>query len=244
MNAYERYFAEAKSQLDRVYATQTVAIQKAAGWLGDALANEGWLYAFGTGHSHMLAEEIFYRAGGLARACPMLDDRLMLHQEAIEATYLEREEGYAAGLLSHYPVAAGDVLFVASNSGRNAIPIELAMLGREKGMKVITLTNHAQMKAWPSRHSSGKRLAEVGDLAIDNCGIEGDAAISVPGMPSFIGPTSSITGMFIINAIIASAIEHAVEKGVKPEIFISSNTNGDNHNNILLEKYRGRVRHL
>ena len=151
MNAYERYFAAARGQLDKVFETQSAAILQAAAWLGDSLANGGWLYAFGTGHSHMLAEEIFYRAGGLARACPILDDLLMLHKEAIEATYLERKEGYAAGLLAHYPVAAGDVMVVASNSGRNAVPIELALLGREKGLKVITITNHAQMMRWPSR---------------------------------------------------------------------------------------------
>jgi uncharacterized phosphosugar-binding protein len=244
MNAYQRYFIAAQQQLDKAFETQTAAVLQAAQWLGEALVNDRWLYAFGTGHSHMLAEEIFYRAGGLAHACPILDDLLMLHKEAVDATYLERKEGYAAGLLAHYPVESGDILLVASNSGRNAVPIELAMLGRERGMKVITITNHAQMNAWPSRHSSGKHLAEVGDLAIDNCGIEGDAAISVAGMPSAIGPTSSITGLFLLNAIIVQAIEYAVAAGKPPEIYISSNTNGDPHNNLLLEKYRSRIRHL
>ena len=235
MNAYDRYFAAAHAQLQKVYETQRAAIAQAADWLGEA---------FGTGHSHMLAEEVFYRAGGLAHAVPMLDSKLMLHDEAIEATYLERREGYAATLLQHYPIAAGDVLVVASNSGRNAVPIELALAGRERGLKVVVITNLTQSGAWPARHSSGKKLAEVGDVVIDNGGISGDACVEMPGMPSLIGPTSSITGMFIINALIVQGIENALARGVAPEIYISSNTNGDDHNDVLLAKYKSRIRHL
>jgi uncharacterized phosphosugar-binding protein len=174
----------------------------------------------------------------------MLDTSLMLHEKAIEATYVERREGYAAGLMKHYPVEAGDVLIVGSNSGRNAVPIELAMLGRERGLKVVVIVNLAHCRAWPSRHPSGKRLADVGDVVIDNCGISGDACLDMPGMPSLVGPTSSITGMFIINALIVQGIENALARGRAPEIYISSNSNGDAHNNVLLEKYRSRIRHL
>ena len=239
-----QYFDVALAQLETLRRTQWPQLERAADWLGEALAHDHWLYAFGTGHSHMLAEEIFYRAGGPARACPILDDRLMLHREAIDATYLEREEGYAARLLALYPMAAGDVLVVASNSGRNAVPIELALLGRERGLKVIAVTNLAQSTAWPSRHSSGRRLADAADLVLDNCGLNGDAAVPAPGLPGNIGPTSSLTGLMIINLIIVGGIERALARGRPPEVFISSNTNGDEHNDRLLQKYRGRVRHL
>ncbi|HXG46399.1 MAG TPA: SIS domain-containing protein [Methylomirabilota bacterium] len=244
MNVYDRYYSEVRSQLERLYTTQRPAIEKAASWLGETLANDGWLYAFGTGHSHMLAEEIFYRAGGLAHAAPMLDSALMLHENAIEATYVERREGYAASLLEKYPVAAGDVLIVASNSGRNAVPVEMALAGRAKGMKVVVVVSLAHSRDWPSRHSSGKKLADVGDVVIDNCAASGDACLDLPGMPARIGPTSSITGTFIINALIVRGIELALAHGRAPEIFISSNSNGDDHNDLLLQKYKSRVRHL
>ncbi|HUL51163.1 MAG TPA: SIS domain-containing protein [Candidatus Nitrosotalea sp.] len=244
MNAFEKYYDAAVGQLSRVFTTQRANIEQAAAWLGEALANDRWLYAFGTGHSHMLAEEIFYRAGGLAHAVPILDDLLMLHRNAIDATHLERKEGYAATLLKQYPAGAGDVLIVASNSGRNAVPIELAMLGRELGMKVVIITNVAHTRGWPSRHSSGRKLADTGDVVIDTCGVEGDATIELPRMPSAIGPTSSITGMFIVNAIIVQGIENALSRGVAPEIYISSNSNGDDHNDTLLHKYKSRIRHL
>ena len=244
MNAYDSYYTEVQKQLAQVHVGQRKAIEQAATWLGEALVNDRWLYAFGTGHSHMLAEEIFYRAGGLAHAVPMLDNQLMLHENAIEATYVERQEGYAAGLLERYPVAAGDLLIVASNSGRNAVPIELALAGRGRGLKVVVITSLKQTGAWPSRHSSGKRLAEVGDLVIDNCAVNGDACLELAGMAGAIGPTSTVTGALIVNLIIVQGIENALARGVAPEIYISSNTSGDDHNNILLKKYRDRIRHL
>lgn len=244
MNAFEHYETIVRQQVDAVCASQRQAIEQAAAWLGEALVNDHGLYAFGTGHSHMLAEEIFYRAGGLAHAVPMLDSKLMLHENAIKATDLERTEGYGANLLKGYSADAGDVLLVASNSGRNAVPIELALAARERGLKVVAITNFAHARDWPSRHSSGKNLADVSDLAIDNCGVSGDACVTLAGLPSRVGPTSTITGALIVNLIIVQGIENALARGVTPEIYISSNSNGDSHNDRLLEKYRDRIRHL
>jgi uncharacterized phosphosugar-binding protein len=244
MNAIDRYYALLKGQMEQVRETQWEKIQTAATWLGTSLAGDGWLYAFGTGHSHALAEEIFYRAGNLARATPMLDSRLMLHEKAIEATYNEREEGYGVRFLNSYPVKAGDVLIVASNSGRNAVPIDVALEGRRLGVRVVAITNMAHSRAWPSRHSGGKNLGEVAELTIDNCGVNGDACLELDGLPGKIGPTTTSTGALIVNAIIVGGIEHALKLGRPPEIYISSNSNGDDHNEILLQKYKSRIRHL
>lgn len=244
MTAFDHYSDSIRKQIEAVCATQRNAIEQAATWLGEALARERWLYAFGTGHSHMLAEEIFYRAGGLAHAVPMLDPKLMLHEHASQSTEVERLEGYAECLLEKYPVAAGDVLIIASNSGRNAVPIELALAARSRGLKVVVITNFAHARDWPSRHSSGENLAEVADLAIDNCGVSGDACVSLPGLPSRVGPTSTITGALLVNLIVVQGIENALARGVIPETYVSSNSDGDSHNERLLEKYSGRIRHL
>ena len=244
MTAAEKYYDILQGQMREIHTREWPNIMQAAEWLGDALTDGKFLYAFGTGHSHLLAEEIFYRAGGLATACPILDDRLMLHKEAIEATYVEREEGYAAKLLDLYPVEAGDVLIVASNSGRNAVPIEMALEGRARGMKTIALMNVAHGKVWGSRHKSGKVLGELADLCIDNCGLPGDACVPVDNFTQLLGSPSTSTGAMIINLIIVQGIENALKRGVTPEVFISSNSNGDNHNDLLLQKYKSRVRHL
>ncbi|HVY70729.1 MAG TPA: SIS domain-containing protein [Verrucomicrobiae bacterium] len=244
MSALDNYYDVCLDQLQKVRATQWEKVQLAGEWLAEALVNDHWLYAFGTGHSHMLAAELFYRAGGLARAVPMLDENLMLHHKAIEATYIERREGYAAGLLEHYPMERGDMLIIASNSGRNAVPTELALLARERGVKTVALTNLAHSLAWPPRHSSGKRLADAAELVIDNCGVNGDAAVEVDGLAGKIGPTSTLTGALIVNGIVAHGIELALKRGCVPEIYISSNSNGDAHNDRLLRKYQSRIRHL
>ncbi|MBM3824031.1 MAG: SIS domain-containing protein [Verrucomicrobia bacterium] len=243
-NGIDRFYHAVLAQLEKVRQTQAASLQTTAEWLAQALVADRWLYVFGTGHSHMLAEEVFYRAGGLARAAPILDHRLMLHHEAIQATYVERETGLADRILASYPVAPGDILIVASNSGRNAVPIEMALRGKELGLRTIAVTNMEQSQAWPSRHTSGKRLFEVCDLVLDNCGVSGDACLDFPGLPGRVGPMSSLTGLFLINAMVVEAIRLALLKGTCPEIYISSNTNGDAHNHQLLEKYRGRLRHL
>ena len=177
MSAFDHYSSTVQNQITAICSTQRGGIEQAAAWLGEALANDRGLYAFGTGHSHMMAEEIFYRAGGLAHAVPLLDTKLMLHENASQSTEVERQEGYAGTLLKRYPVVAGDVLLIASNSGRNAVPIELALAARKLGMKTVAITNFAHARDWPSRHSSGKNLAAVADLAIDNCGVSGDACV-------------------------------------------------------------------
>jgi uncharacterized phosphosugar-binding protein len=244
MTSYDRFYGEVKDQMERVFTSQRPAIEQAATWLGEALAQDRWLYAFGTGHSHTVAEEVFYRAGGLARAAPIFEPRLMLHESAAESTRFERQEGLAAELLGRYPVAAGDLLLVASNSGRNAVPIELARLARQRGLRVVAITNFAYASRWPSRHSSGRHLAQVADVAIDNCGALGDACLELPGLPARVGPTSTFTTALIADLLVVRGIELALAAGATPEIFISSNAGGDEHNAKLLAKYRGRVRHL
>lgn len=244
MGAIDDYYGLLMAQMEQVRNTQWGKIQQAGEWLGESLLNDGWLYAFGTGHSHLLAEEIFYRAGNLARSTPMLDERVMLHKDAIEATYTERDEKLGIEILNTYPVNPGDVLIVASNSGRNAVPIDVALEGRRRGMRVIAITNLEHSRAWPSRHPGGKNLADVTELTIDNCGVNGDACVEVEGLPGKIGPTTTSTGALIVNAIIIHGIEHALRKGRPPEVFISSNSHGDGHNEKLLQKYKSRVKHL
>lgn len=244
MDSMERFYAVALEAVGRIREREWSNIKEVGSWLGTALARDGWLYVFGTGHSHLIAEEVFYRAGGLAHAVPMLDPRIMLHEDAIQATYTEREQGFAGQLMDHYPVAAGDVLVVVSNSGRNAVPIEMARLGRERGLRVAAILNRKQSDAWPSRHPSGQKLADVAEVVLDNGGPDGDVWLRLPGLPGGIGSTSTMIGALIIQLILARGIELALAQGTTPEIYISSNTQGDDHNDRLLQKYKSRIRHL
>src|SRR5688500_7160191 len=122
MSVLDRYFQTIHGQLAQIERTQRANIEKGADWASQALQKEKFIYVFGSGHSHTLAEEVFYRAGGLARCVAILDGKLMVHESASESTEWERKEGYAAQVLLRYPITQGDVLIVVSNSGRNAVP--------------------------------------------------------------------------------------------------------------------------
>jgi len=244
MFAFDSYVRAVAEQTHRIATTQRDAIGQAGRWVAEALARNRFLFAFGTGHSHMLAEELFYRAGGLVRAIPILEEPLMLHESAADSTAKEREPGYAARILARYPLGAGDVLLIASNGGRNAVPIELALEARARGARTVAITNLTQSKAWPSRHPSGRRLFEVADAVIDNCGVDGDAVVSVPGLSTAAGPTSSVTGAFIVNLIALAALEFAAQVGTVLEVFVSSNTSGDDHNARLIAEMRAHNPHL
>jgi uncharacterized phosphosugar-binding protein len=155
----------------------------------------------------------------------------------------ERLEGYAAVLLRQFDVRNGEVIIISSNSGINPLPVEMALEAKEWGLKVIAITSMAHTQDATSRHSNGKKLYQVADLVIDNCGIVGDAAIKVPGFPGRAGATSSIAGVAIINAIAVQVAENLTEKGITPPILISSNVaGGDEHNERIRAQYRERLK--
>ncbi len=231
--------------MDRLLATEAQAMDAARTAIADTLASGGVLHVAGSGHSHMLAEEVFYRAGGIAAAQAILDEDLMLHRGAARSTRLEREAGQAARVLANYTITPGDVVIVASNSGRNAFPVELALLARDKGARVIALTSLTHARAVASRHPSGKRLFEVADIVLDNGGAYGDAALTVPGVTQPMGPTSSVIGIWLINTLIAEAVAEATARGATIDIYQSANAESTNSSaEAIVARWRGRIRGL
>src|SRR5688572_23044127 len=75
------------------------------------------IFLFGTGHSHLLAEEGFYRAGGLANVVPILSEHVMLHSLPALGSRLERTPDLADMILERYAPESEEMLFVFSNSG-------------------------------------------------------------------------------------------------------------------------------
>jgi uncharacterized phosphosugar-binding protein len=239
----DQYFQIVREQLAAIQTSERQKIETAAQWVADALANDRFIYAFGSGHSHTLAEELFYRAGGLARIVPILDERLMVHKSATGSSEWERKEGLAAEILSHYELGAGDVFFIVSNSGRNAVPIEIAMEGVRRGAKVVAISSAQYAGVFASRHSSGKKLSDIASLVVDNHGVAGDAVVLIDGVSSRVGPVSTISSAFILNGIMVEATAKAAAAGVKPEVWGSANSDSTN-NDAVLKKYKGRVPHL
>lgn len=222
----QNYLGRVQSILDDIGKTQLEAISRAADVAAAAIAGGGRLHLFGTGHSHVIAEEAFYRAGGLAAVNAILEPALMLHEGPFKSTAMERLEGYAEIILDHSAVKAGDVLMIISNSGRNAVPVEMALTAKARGIPVIVLTSLAHSRSVPSRHSSGKHLFEVGDVVIDNCGVPGDAVLRADGSAARICPTSTVTGAAIINMLEAEVVARLCAMGIEPPVFLSANIDG------------------
>lgn len=228
--------------LERVRTTQAESIHAAAQIIAGALIKGGVLRTFGAGHSGLIAGDLVYRAGGLAPVDMLAEHGLSGHTEVLKSEFLERLEGYAQIVLDYHGIRPPDVLLVISNSGRNAAPIEMAVEARARGVPVVAITSFAHSQGTNSRHSSGKKLYQVADVAIDNCCPLGDALISLDGIDYPAVPGSGVAGLFIAQSLIAQVIANMLEQGVKPPVFISGNLDGGTERNrVLVDEHRARI---
>ena len=245
MRKTHQYITNIQNLINGVLETQMDKIDEAGAIVAETLMSDGFVYAFGTGHSHMMAEELFYRAGGLARIYPILEDALMLHNGAIKSTEMERLDGYAELILDRYECNEKDCLIIASNSGRNAVSIDMVKAAHKRGMKVIGLTNLEHSKAQESRHASGAKLYMVGDVVLDNQGCLGDASLFIPELDQNIAATSTSLGAMLLHTVVISAVEILIEKGHLPEVFTSANLDeGDEINDEIQARYRSFIKPL
>ena len=243
MSKSGEYFEKVSAILKEI--SQMPEIKNCAELFAETLKNGGNIFLFGTGHSHMLAEEMFYRAGGLVNIHPILETSLMLHESASKSTETERLPGYADIIFGHYGIKKGDAIVIISNSGRNSVCVEMALLCKSRGVKVAALTSVTHSMAGKSRHACGKRLCEIADIVIDNHGCCGDACVEIPEIGRTVSPTSTVAGAAILNAIEAECVDIMVKQGIVPDIFSSSNVDGgDEINERYIKQYSGKIRHL
>ena len=241
-----QYLQCARDTLDKVIETQLPQIQAGARMLTDTIVNGDSIFSFGASHSFMITEELVYRTGGLMLINPIYPHGMNLAVRPLTLTsQLERVVGLGRELLSQSPAKSGDVLILASTSGRNAVVIDMALLARERGIRTIAITSRAYSDGVSSRHPSGKKLAELADIVIDNGVLFGDAAVDIPGFPQKVGPLSTLTGCALANALVAETVELLIQRGVTPPVFMSANIDGgDEFNSKQLETYRGRIHYL
>ena len=240
----ENYYQIVTGLLAEIFEKESGNIRKAGEYVADALEKDGLLYVFGCGHSHMIEEELFYRAGGLLAVAPIFETSAMLHEGAVKSSQIERMSGYAQHVMDRYPIGENDVLLAVSTSGLNPFPIEMADAARKKGAKVIVITSSSYAGRTP-RTADGRHLSDAGDLVLDNHVPAGDAVICVRSDGTKAGPVSSMASVFIADSIMLSACESLRERGLEPDVFISGNTpEGDAYNKKMLDVVRTRVKHL
>jgi uncharacterized phosphosugar-binding protein len=231
-------------RLSELSESHAATIQAAADTFAEHILRSNLIHVFGAGHSHMLAEEVFFRAGGLLSFSPLLDPALML-QSAIAAGELERVADYAPILLGKYAIADTDAILIISYSGINPVPVEVARICKSRGMKVVVLTSVSASQGSPARHPSGQRLCDVADIVLDNVGPVGDASLQVPGLETAVCGLSTIIGATILQSVVYETVQRLHAAGYPPPVLRSLNTHADaSVNHDVLKDYRFRLQHL
>lgn len=221
-SGYLTYLDVVRQRLDEAAAQAETAIATAAQLVADTLIGGRPLFVFGATHAGLLAQDVFYRAGGLMRVEPILPAGLMLNERPVTRTsQLERLPGFGELLLHDVPLRAGDVLLVISVSGRNPAAVELAAAAQARDATVIALTSLTYSRSVTPR--GDQRLYEVADHVIDLPGCVGDAAVTLPGLPTAVGPTSTAVGSAMLQGLVVEIATRVLHAGGTPEVFVSGN---------------------
>ena len=211
-------------------------LQAVSRLVADTIKNDGLIFTFGCGHSHLPGLDAFYRAGGLANVSPMLDTDLMLHNGAAKSSRMEKMSGIASEVFRRYTPSEKDLIFIFSASGQNQVPVEMAQTAKLAGVKSVGISSLAYA-------DKGGRLHENVDIAIDCKVPYGDACMDVGDVK--MGGLSTYAACFILNTCLINGAKLALEEGVKPPVYISGNVEGGREHNITLENlFMGRVKHL
>ncbi len=232
-SASGRYLSEAAAIIERVASTQVEEIDRAAEICARSIAAGGLVHAFGTGHSRIPVEELFPRHGSFPGFHPIVELSLTNHTQIVgangqrQAMWLEKVEGFGEVILRNFDFGPDDAFIIFSNSGVNAVVVDIALGARERGMPVIAVVSLDHSSRSASRHSSGKKLVDVAGLAIDNCTPAGDALVSIEGLDDPVGPGSTIGFAAIANAIKSQTAENLVALGAPPLVLSSSIFIGD-----------------
>lgn len=240
----DRYFDAAITLLRRVRDEEAAGIRAAADAIADAIAADGRVFVFGAGHSSLPAQDVVYRAGGLA-LINLLAVPGTVGVDVMPATLgsaLERVDGLASAVLDTSPVRRGDVLIVISLSGRNALPVEMAQNARALGLTVIGVTSVAYAKETRSRHVSGTFLKDHCDVVLDSKISVGDAELTDESIPAPFAPASTVVISALMQAVVATAATGLAARGVTPPMLRSGNVDGGHDwNGRIFEEYRDRI---
>jgi len=206
-NSSFEYIDQAQLILERIRATQMDSIEHAAEICAQAIAGDGLVHLFGTGHSRIFVEEMFPRHGSFPGFHPIVELSLTFHNLVVgangqrQAMFLEHVEGFGQIILRNFVFAAPDCFLLYSNSGINEVVIDVALEAKRLGMPVIAVVSLDHCNASSALHSNGKKLPDIADITIDNCTPAGDALVHVPNLDDPVGPGSTVGAATVTNAL-------------------------------------------
>jgi len=225
-----KYMSEVDALLKRLEGQQD-KIEAVADKASDIIKSGNWVRMFGSGHSILPMMDTFPRYGGYVGFYPIMDARLLWDNAsgfggAEEVIYLERQEGYSKYILRNTKWCKDDMLIVISHGGQNAAPVEMAQAAKDDGLFVVALTSMENHLERPATHSSGKKIADIADIVIDNCVGPMDAVVDVEGVTGKVAGTSTLSAIIVMQSIVAATATKLAEKGYYVKPFASPNTVG------------------
>ena len=245
------WISEGAALLKKVATSQAEAIEEASSWCAEAIAADGLVHLFGTGHSRIPVEEMFPRYGSYPGFNPMVELSMTFHTQVVgangqrQAMYIERMPGLAEVILSNFGYGPSDVMMVFSASGLTAVPVEMARGARARGLRVIAVTSVAQAMSAEPDEAAGARLLDEADLVIDLCTPPADALCQIDGLDTPVGPGSTLAAVAIVNAIKVRVAELLVERGAMPPVITRASVVGAERSRTLFDQaYREHARRI
>jgi uncharacterized phosphosugar-binding protein len=237
--------------LRRIAETQADAIERASSWCADAIAGDGLVHLFGTGHSRIPVEEMFPRYGSYPGFNPIVELSMTFHTQVVgangqrQAMFIERTPGLAEVILSNFSFGHRDVMIVFSAGGLSAVPVEMARGARRRGLRVIAVTSVEQSMSDEPNPAVGSRLLDEADLVIDLCTPHADALIAIDGLDTPVGPGSTVAAVAIVNSIKVRTAQLLVERGAMPPVITRASVVGaDRSRNLFEDAYREHARRI
>lgn len=212
------------SDLVEVVRRQLPAIETAAGWFADTILAGRMVHLFGSGHSRILIEEMWPRYGSFPGFHPIVELSLTFHNAVVgangqrQAMFLENVGGLADRILRNFDLSERDSALVASSSGCNLVPIEMAAEFRRRGLKVVAIVSRKHAEASTSRRADGRKLQDFADLVLDTGAPVGDAMVTIDGLDTPVAPGSTVGGCMLINCLKAEVAERLTRAGQPPRV--------------------------
>ena len=235
------YLARCRQLIDRVSEQQS-QIRTAADWFAQSILAGRMVHVFGSGHSRIMVEEMWPRYGSFPGFNPIVELSLTFHHPVVgangqrQAMHLENVSGLAERILRNFALSKRDTALIISSSGCNIVPIEMAELFQQRGLRVVAIISMAHGNASSSRRADGKKLKDFADLILDTGAPVGDAMVRVPGLEDTpVSPGSTIGGCLLINALKAEIAARLTAAGQPPKVLTASALVGPDRSAQLFE---------
>jgi uncharacterized phosphosugar-binding protein len=245
------WMTAAAALLDLVAETQADAIETASQWSAEAIAADGLVHLFGTGHSRIPVEEMFPRYGSYPGFNPIVELSMTFHTQIVgangqrQAMFIERMPGLAEVILNNFSFGDRDVMMVFSAGGTTAVPVEMARGARSRGLRVIAVTSVQQSMSAEIDPVVGSRLLDEADLVIDLCTPHADAMVEIPGLDTPVGPGSTISAVAIVNSIKVRTAQLLTEQGAMPPVLSRASVVGAERSRVLFDQaYQEHARRI